>query len=69
MPASDSCNAANTVHGLQVFWTWFLARADAYEMGIPAVPLRELYAGSGLRGVSIRLRCPVDRVQIPQEAC
>ena len=26
-------------HGFQVFWLGFLARADAYEMGIPAVPL------------------------------
>src|SRR5204862_2897033 len=52
------------VHGFQVFWTGFLARSDAYEMGVPAVPLRELYAGSGLRGVSIKLRCPVDRVQV-----
>ena len=26
-------------HGFQVFWLGFLARADAYEMGVPAVPL------------------------------
>ena len=30
-------------HGFQVFWLGFLAHPDAYEMGIPAVPLRELY--------------------------
>ena len=28
-------------HGFQVFWLGFLARADSYEMGIPAVPFRE----------------------------
>ena len=26
-------------HGFQVFWLGFLARADSYEMGVPAVPL------------------------------
>src|SRR5579871_6051673 len=31
------------VHGFQVFWLGFLARADAYEMGVPAVPLGKLY--------------------------
>jgi zeta-carotene desaturase len=52
------------VHGFQVFCLGFLSRADAYEMGVPAVPLRELYAADRLRGVSIRLRSPVERVQI-----
>ena len=31
-------------HGLQVFYRGFLARADSYEMGIPGVPLAELYS-------------------------
>src|SRR5215469_1145154 len=31
------------VHGFQVFWLGFLARADSYEMGVPAVPLGKLY--------------------------
>ncbi len=30
-------------HGLQVFWLGMIARPDSYEMGIPGVPLRELY--------------------------
>jgi zeta-carotene desaturase len=30
-------------HGFQVFWLGMIARADSYEMGIPDVPLRELY--------------------------
>jgi len=30
-------------HGFQVFWLGMLARADSYEMGVPDVPLRELY--------------------------
>src|SRR5580698_10565335 len=32
-------------HGLQVFRLGFLARKDAYEMGVPAVPLGALYSG------------------------
>ena len=35
-------------HGFQVFWLGLLARADAYEMGVPAVPLGELYASGTL---------------------
>jgi hypothetical protein len=30
-------------HGFQVFWQAFLANADSYEMGVPAVPLGEVY--------------------------
>jgi zeta-carotene desaturase len=52
------------LHGFQVFWLAFLARADAYEMGVPAVPLRELYAADRLRGATIRLRCPVTRIRM-----
>lgn len=31
-------------HGLQVFYLGFLAHANAYEMGVPRVPLGELYS-------------------------
>jgi zeta-carotene desaturase len=31
------------IHGLQVFWLGMIARPDSFEMGIPDVPLRELY--------------------------
>ncbi len=34
-------------HGLQVFYLGFLAKANAYEMGIPAVPLAALYSEEG----------------------
>jgi len=52
-------------HGFQVFWLGFLARADAYEMGVPAIPLGELYRAElwrGLGDVSLRLRCPVESI-------
>ena len=52
-------------HGFQVFWLGFLARADAYEMGVPAIPLGELYRAELWRGIgeiSLRLRCPVEQL-------
>jgi squalene-associated FAD-dependent desaturase len=36
-------------HGFQVFWLGMMARADSYEMGIPNVPLRELYDEESLK--------------------
>jgi len=52
-------------HGFQVFWLGFLSRADSYEMGVPAVPLGELYsveAWSRFGTVRIHTRCPVERI-------
>ena len=52
-------------HGFQVFWLGFLARADSYEMGVPAVPLGQLYAAEAwqkLGNVRIHLRCAVERI-------
>lgn len=52
-------------HGFQVFWLGFLARADAYEMGVPAVPLAELYSADAwtqIGNVRIHLRKPVERI-------
>jgi squalene-associated FAD-dependent desaturase len=52
-------------HGFQVFWLGFLARADSYEMGVPDIPLGELYRAELWRAtgdVSLRLRCPVERI-------
>jgi zeta-carotene desaturase len=53
------------VHGFQVFWLGFLARADSYEMGIPTVPLAQLYAAGDwqrLGNVRLHLRSPVERI-------
>jgi len=36
------------IHGFQVFWLGMIARADSHEMGVPDVPLRELYAEQSL---------------------
>jgi zeta-carotene desaturase len=53
------------VHGFQVVWLGFLARADSYELGIPTVPLAQLYAADAwqrLAGVRFHLRTPVERI-------
>jgi len=53
------------LHGFHVFWLGFLAARDSYEMGVPAVPLSELYSADAwgkIGKVQLHLRCPVDRV-------
>lgn len=55
------------LHGLQVFSLGFLSRADAYEMGVPAVPLGELYSEDAWREypqVTIEHRAAVQQVRI-----
>ncbi len=49
-------------HALQVFRIAFLSRRRAYRMGLPAVPLAELYGAGRLPGVTVHLHRPVDRV-------
>jgi zeta-carotene desaturase len=56
-------------HGFQVLWLGFLARRDSYEMGVPAVPLGELYstdAWKRMANVRIQLRQPVERIAIEE---
>jgi zeta-carotene desaturase len=53
------------VHGFQAFWLGFLANSNAYEMGVPAVPLHSLYSSdswSAWPNMRIHLRSPVERL-------
>jgi zeta-carotene desaturase len=53
------------LHGFQVFWLGFLARADGYEMGVPSVPLAKLYdaeAWKRIGNVRMHFRSPVERI-------
>jgi squalene-associated FAD-dependent desaturase len=55
------------IHGLQVFWLGFLASSNSYEMGIPHVPLAELYGDAAWRripSVEIVPRCAVESIEI-----
>lgn len=54
-------------HGFQVFWLGFLASRNSYEMGVPAVPLADLYstdAWERVGNVRLHLRNPVQHVVI-----
>jgi len=58
-------------HGFQVFWLGFLASRNSYEMGVPAVPLRDLYSPDvwdRIGNVRLNLRSLVDRVMIADGA-
>ena len=60
---SEQLDRMAAVHGLQVFWLGFLARADSYEMGVPNVPLGALYSAdrwTGMGKVDLRMRCSVE---------
>lgn len=53
-------------HGFQVFWLGFLAARDSYEMGVPNVPLGELYSAEAWRSlprVDFRFRSPVRAIE------
>ena len=57
-------------HGFQVFRLGFLARPDAYEMGVPAVPLGELYNRETWKRfgkVELHFRTPVTNVGTHQD--
>ncbi len=53
-------------YGIEVFWKGFLSNALGYRVGIPSVPLAELYEGCreaiARRGGEVRLRCGVRRL-------
>ena len=53
------------IHGFQVFWLGFLARSDSYEMGVPNVPLGQLYSADRWKrigNVRIHFRSPVESI-------
>ncbi len=64
---SEEPDRIAAVHGLQVFALAFLARSNAYEMGVPVVPLGSLYrpeAWQRIGNVKMRLRAPVERIAL-----
>jgi zeta-carotene desaturase len=50
-------------HGFQVFLLGFLATKNSYEMGIPAVPLGDLY-GHAIAGADVQFRTSVEKIAI-----
>jgi len=58
--------------GIDVFWKAFLSNRTGYRMGVPAVPLAELYDGCRIaiekRGGEVTLRAPVRGVRVENGA-
>jgi squalene-associated FAD-dependent desaturase len=55
------------LHGFQVFWLGFLSSRRSYQMGVPAVPLADLYSAEAwerVGNVRLHLRSPVELVVI-----
>jgi len=68
---SEELDRTAASHGFQVFRLAFLATSNAYEMGVPAIPLGELYrsdAWSKIGSVSMQLRAPVEEINIRENA-
>jgi squalene-associated FAD-dependent desaturase len=55
-------------YGIEVFWKAFLANKGGYRVGIPSVPLVDLYAGCReavlQRGGEVRLRCGIREIRV-----
>ncbi len=64
----EELDRAQAQYGIDVFYKAFLATRGGYRLGVPAVPLGELYAGCqaalAARGGEIRTRARVARVRI-----
>jgi len=58
--------------GIDVFWKAFLKNSSGYRMGVPSVPLAELYAGCRAtiekKGGQVILRSPVRRLRVENGA-
>ena len=55
-------------YGIEVFWKGFLANRSGYRVGIPSVPLAELYEGCReavmRRGGEVRLRAGIREIRV-----
>jgi zeta-carotene desaturase len=55
-------------YGIDVFWKAFLGSRGGYRLGIPSVPLGELYEGCrravASRGGPVRLRCGIREIRV-----
>jgi len=68
---SEELDATAASHGFQVFRLGLLARRDSYQMGVPSVPLGELYGAEKWKKVGpaeFLLRSPVERIVIQHGA-
>jgi zeta-carotene desaturase len=63
---NENLEATEARYAVEVFWKGFLAHPRAYEIGIPCVPLAQLYDGCReaiqLRGGEVALRAKVRKI-------
>jgi zeta-carotene desaturase len=62
---NEELDVMAAAHGLQVFYLGFLAGAENYEMGVPSIPLAELYSPEVWAkhpNVKFEFRSPLQRV-------
>ncbi len=62
---SEDLERMAAIHGFHVFWEAFMAKADAYEMGLPTIPLAQLYSSDAWKrmpNVHLHQRHTVDRI-------
>jgi squalene-associated FAD-dependent desaturase len=64
---NEELERTDAAHGVAVFWKAFLMHPRGFEMGIPSVPLSELYENSGRQierhGGTVRTRCGVSELR------
>ena len=65
---SEELDRTDASYGIQVFWKAVLANRLAYRMGVPALPLAELYEGCRAaierQGGEVNLRSPVRGLRV-----
>lgn len=65
---NEELERSSARYGVQVFWQAFLRSSRGFEMGIPSVPLGELYAGCratiAARGGEVRMRTAVRELRL-----
>jgi squalene-associated FAD-dependent desaturase len=65
---NEELSRTDARYGIEVFWKAFLASRAGYRVGIPSVPLADLYEGCRQavvnRGGEVRLRCGVREIHV-----
>ncbi len=66
---NEEISRASARYGLKVFLDGLLKHRDAFQMGVPVVPLERLYTRPCLgliqrNGGQVRLRCSADRIEL-----
>jgi zeta-carotene desaturase len=64
---NEELDRTDATYGASVFWKAFLAHPRGFEMGIPVIPLSEIYDSVGPQieqsGGAVRLRCGSSRIR------